>query len=136
MSSVQLAADRARLVRGGVQVEVEIRRIIEHCIDFVSAGMNTIGDGVVMSVEVLVVEQINPVPAVVVARGVMEMKCCHRAVEPVPRDVIAHSFFICIEIEAGNTPPVVVSAVFQLITIEPYQELFMAGVVCRGDLLR
>jgi hypothetical protein len=89
-----------------------------------------------MSVEVLVVEQINPVPAVVVARGVMEMKCCHRAVEPVPRDVIAHSFFICIEIEAGNTPPVVVSAVFQLITIEPYQELFMAGVVCRGDLLR
>lgn len=135
MSSVQLAADCSVPVRSGVQVQVEVRRIIQNGVNLVSAGMNTIGDRVVVSIEMLIVEQINPMPAVVVARGMMEMEGCHRAVEPVPCDVVAHSLFLCVEIEASNTAPVVVSTIFEFITIELHQELLMAGLVGRGHLM-
>lgn len=136
MSSVELPADRSFFVRGGVQVEVEIGRIIQHGVDLVPAGVNATGNGVVVAVEVCVVEEINPMSAVVATRGVVEMEGGHRTVEPVPADVVAHSLLFCVEIEASDTSPVVVSAIFELVAVELHEELLMAVVVGRGELLR
>ena len=134
--SVKLAADRSGLVRGGVQVQVEIRRMVEHSVDLVSAGMNAVGNGVVISIEMLVVEEINPMPTVVMTRRVVEMEGGHRTIEPVPGDVVAHSLQFSVKIEAGNTPPIVVSTIFQLVSIKLYKELLMAVVVGSGHLMR
>jgi hypothetical protein len=136
MSSVELPADRSGFVRGGVQVEIEVRRIIEYSVNLVLAGVNATGDGVVVTVEVGAVEQINPMSAVVATRCVVEMKSGHRTVEPVPGDVKAHSFLPGVEIETGDTLAVVVPAIFKLVTIELHEELLMAVAVRRGGLMR
>src|SRR2546421_10760201 len=136
MGSVELPAERSGFVRGGVQVEIEVRRIIEHGVDLVPAGVNTTGDGVAVAVEVLVIEEINPMTAVVATRRVVEMEGSHRAVEPLPADVEAHSLLLGVEIEASDTPPVMVSAIFEFVTIELHEELLMPVVICRGNLLR
>ncbi len=134
--SVKLAADRSGLVRGGVQVQVEIRWMVEHSVDLVSAGMNAVGNGVVISIEMLVVEEINPMPTVVMTRRVVEMEGGHRPIEPVPGDVVAHSLQFSVKIEAGDTSPVMVSTIFQLVSIKLYKELLMAVVVGSGHLMR
>lgn len=122
-------------MHGGVQVQIEVRRIIEDRVDLVTAGVHTVGNRPVVSVVVFVVEETNPNIAVVVTRRAVEMKGGHVAIEPVPVDVVAHSLVFCVKIEAGDTPPIVVSAIFKLVTIELYQELVRPVVVVRGELL-
>ena len=64
------------------------------------------------------------------------MKSGHRTVEPLPGDVKAHSLLPGVEIKAGDTPAVVVSAIFELVTVKVHEELLMAVAVRRGGLLR
>jgi hypothetical protein len=80
--------------------------------------MNAAGSGAVISIKMFVVEEINPMPTIVLTRGVVEMEGGHYAVEPLPGDVVTHSLLFCVEIDANNTAPIVVSAIFKLIAIE------------------
>jgi hypothetical protein len=89
--SVELAADCSQSMGCRVQVEVELRRIIKHSINLVTASVHTIGDRAVVSVVVRVVEEIDPMPAVVVTRRIVEMEGGHRTIKPVPGDVVAHA---------------------------------------------
>jgi hypothetical protein len=116
--SVELASDRSGFVRSGVQVEVKVRRIVEHSVNLVSAGMNAASGGVVVSIEMFVVKEINPMPTIVVTRGIVEMEGGHYAVEPLPGDVVTHSLSFCVKIEASNTASIGVSTIFELVTIE------------------
>ncbi len=134
--SVELAADCSHVMGGRVQVEVEIRRIIKHSVNLVTAGVHTVGDRVVISVVARVIEEINPNIAVVVTRRIVKMEGGHRTIKPVPGDGVAHPLLFSVEIEAGDTPPIVVSTIFELVAIKPHQELLMAVMVGRGHLMR
>jgi hypothetical protein len=90
----------------------------------------------VISVEVLVVEEVNPMPAILVTRGMVQMEGGHVTGEPIPLDVVADPLMFSIEIEAGDAPTVAISTILELVTAQLNQELPMVLVVCGGDLLR
>jgi hypothetical protein len=91
--------------------------MVKDSVDLASAGILTTDDGVVVSIEVLVVEEINPMVAVFVARGVVQMEGGHRTVEPVPVDVVTDPLMLGIKIETSDAPAVAVSAVLFLVTV-------------------
>jgi hypothetical protein len=119
-----------------VQVQIEFRRIVEDLVNLIPAAISAVGDPVAISVVVLVVEEVNPMPAILVTRGMVQMEGGHVTVEPIPLDVVADPLMFSIEIEAGDAPTVAISTILELVTAQLNQELPMALVVRGGDLLR
>ena len=85
--------------------------------------MDTVHDSVSRPVEVFVVEEIDPMRAVVLARGGVEMEGGHIAVEPAPRENVADSFIVGVEVEASEAPPITVSTITDFVTGQGYGEL-------------
>jgi hypothetical protein len=119
-----------------MQVQIEFGRIVEDLVDLIPAAMNAVHDPVVISVVVLVVEEVNPMPAILMTGGVMQMEGSYITREPVPLDVVADPLMFNVEIEAGDAPTVVISTIPELVTAQLNQELPMVLVVRGSDLLR
>ncbi|HEX8933601.1 MAG TPA: hypothetical protein VF788_05305 [Pseudonocardiaceae bacterium] len=123
-------------MRSGVQVQIELRRVVQDLIDLIPAAINAVGDPVAISIEMPVVEEVNPMPAILVTRGVVQMESGHVTREPIPLDVVADPLMFSVKIKTGDAPTVMISTILELITAQLNQELPMVLVVRSGDFLR
>jgi len=112
---VQLAPERTSLVHVRVDREIVIGRIVDNFQDLPARAMHTTRGLVSLPVEMLLVKEIEPMRTVVSTRGGVDMERRHDTVELVPRDVVTGRLSFWVEIESSHTPPVMVSAIFQLI---------------------
>src|SRR4051794_19271288 len=74
---VQLTSKRSIFVCGRMDGEIVVRRITNNVKDLATRAMDATPGLLVLPVEVLVVEEIEPMRAVVSARGSMEMEGRH-----------------------------------------------------------
>jgi hypothetical protein len=119
-----------------VQVQIELGRVVQDLIDLIPAAINAVGDPVAISIEMPVVEEVNPMPAILVTRGVVQMESGHVTREPIPLDVVADPLMFSVKIKTGDASTVMISTILELITAQLNQELPMILVVRSGDLLR
>lgn len=138
----QLAADCSLFVRGRVDVEIVIGRIVDNVQDLLSGTMDATRGRVSRPVEVLVVEKINPMWSVVVTRGGVEVKGGHSSVELFPGEEVTGCLPLCVEIEPSHAPPFGVSTIAELIAGQVNGEMAVAVLMhgvglmrrCRGRL--
>lgn len=116
---IELPSKRARLVCGGVEIEIEVGGVVEDRINLVSAGVHATCHHMVLAIVVLVVKKLDPVRTVVVARCTVEVKSGYRTVKPLPPHDVAHSFVTRIEIQSCHAPPIAIPAIFELGTAQP-----------------
>ena len=95
-----------------MDVEIEVGRIVDDGLDLVSwahpvaaVHMNAAGDRVSGSGEALVVEEIDPMWALLPCGGGVEMEGGHRSVEFVPGDNKAGCLVFWVELEPGVSCP-------------------------------
>lgn len=135
---VQLTAKRSIFVRGRMDGEIVIGRIVDDVQYLATWGMDAAPGLIMFPVEVLVVEEIEPMRAVVSAWGSMEMEGRHNTLEFVPAKGVTGRLPVRIEIESGHTPPVMVSAIAKLIAGQEDSEVAVAvlvywfGVLCHS----
>lgn len=132
----QLAPKRPVFVRGRMDGEVVIGRIIDNVQYLAPRTMDATPRLFVFSIEVLVVEEIEPMRAVVSAWGSMEMEGRHNTLEFVPAKGVTGRLPVRIEIESGHTPPVMVSAIAELIAGQEDSEVAVAVLVYWFGVLR
>ena len=80
-------------------------------------------------VEVLPIEEIKPMRAIVSTRGGVEMEGSHNTVESVPGEDVTGGLAFWVEIEPSHAPPATVSAIAQLITCQEDGEVTIAVLV-------
>src|SRR5581483_899478 len=134
----QLAPKRPVFVRGRMDGEVVIGRIIDNVQYLAPRTMDATPRLFVFSIEVLVVEEIEPMRAVVPARGSMQMERRHNTLKAVPSKVVAGRLSVRIEIESSHAPPAMVSAITELIAGQENGKVavtvlvYWLGVLCHG----
>jgi hypothetical protein len=79
--------------------------------------------------EVLPIEEIKPMRAVVSTRGGVEMKRSHNTVESVPVEDVTGRPSFWVEIESSHAPPATVSAIAHLIACQEDGEVTIAVLV-------
>ena len=133
---VQLTAKRSIFVRGRMDGEIVIGRIVDDVQYLATWAMDAPPGLIMFPVEVLVVEEIEPMRAVVSAWGSMEMEGRHNTLEFVPAKGVTGRLPVRIEIESGHTPPVMVSAIAELIAGQEDSEVAVAVLVYWFGVLR
>jgi hypothetical protein len=71
---------------------------------------------VTLSVEALVIEEIDPMRAIVSTRRGVQVEAGHHTVESVPGDDVTGGLVFWVEIEPSHAPPFGVSAIAELTT--------------------
>jgi hypothetical protein len=98
--------------------------------------MDAARDTVLLSIVPLVIEEIDPMPAVVATRGGVEMEAGHQTVEPLPRSDIADCLVFWVEVEPSGAPTIAVSAITEFTAGQVHGKVLMAALIRRGDFLR
>jgi hypothetical protein len=123
-------------VRSRVDGEIVTGRLIDDVQDLPAWDMDAARSAVALSIEMLVVEEIDPMRAVVSTRGGMEMEGGHSTVKFMPSEVITGRLFRRVEIEASHAPSAAVSTIAQLIARQEDGEVTIAVLVHWVRILR
>lgn len=111
---------------GRVDIEVVVRWVVENGTDLPPIGTDATPDRTLLPVETLVVEEIDPMPTVLITRGVVKMKGVYVAIEPAPREDVTHSLVFQVEVEMSEAYSVAISTVTELVTGQVYGESTIA----------
>jgi hypothetical protein len=91
---------------------------------------------VTLPVEALVVEEIDPMRAIVSTRRGVQVEAGYHTVESVPGDDVTGGLVFWVEIEPSHAPPFGVSAIAELTTAQVYGDVTITVMAYRVGPLR
>lgn len=125
----KLTPQRPGFVLGRVDRKIVIRRVIDNFQELPVRAVYAARDGVSFPVEVLVVEEIDPMRSVLPTRCGVEMEGGHHTIKLVPGEEVTGRVLRWVEIEPRHAPSMVISAIAQLIACQEDGEVTEAVLV-------